>query len=388
LLNKIKARLNRNKASEYPAHGSPESGKGGELAQLRERLAEKNQRLKRTRRQLAKKDRVIADLRAELIATKGNGSTSPSSGEAMPVFFVLGLAKSGTSWLMRTLDSHPEILCKGEGKFFGKDSPRSLHGALANSEELQKWFGLNPWTRNTKDPHLQDLMRLIVNYLMEEKLRKSTKKLVGDKTPFLSEEMVDEVAAICPNAKVIHIVRDGRDVAVSSVFHRWNNATDQGGPFKLTSEQMAKREAYRSDPRTFVDSGNSIFSEGNVAASAKEWHNKVSRISQDGHALLGDRYYEVHYENLLMNPTTEVQRLLGFLDAASSKEVSQQCVEAASFDKLSKGRKPGEEDSSSFYRKGVAGDWKNYFTGRDKKIFKEEAGDLLIRLGYEEDYDW
>jgi len=36
----------------------------------------------------------------------------------------------------------------------------------------------------------------------------------------------------------------------------------------------------------------------------------------------------------------------------------------------------------------VAGDWRNYFTARDKEIYKEEAGELLIRLGYERDLDW
>ena len=46
------------------------------------------------------------------------------------------------------------------------------------------------------------------------------------------------------------------------------------------------------------------------------------------------------------------------------------------------------EDPSSFFRKGVVGDWRNVFTERDKYVFKEEAGDLLIKLGYEEDSDW
>jgi hypothetical protein len=41
------------------------------------------------------------------------------------VFFVVGLGKSGTSWLMRTLDGHPEILCRGEGRFFGREWKRS-----------------------------------------------------------------------------------------------------------------------------------------------------------------------------------------------------------------------------------------------------------------------
>jgi hypothetical protein len=68
--------------------------------------------------------------------------------------------------------------------------------------------------------------------------------------------------------------------------------------------------------------------------------------------------------------------------------VVERCVDSASFEKLSRGRERGEEDPSSFYRKGVAGDWKKYFTEEDRRVFKEEAGELLIRLGYEEDLDW
>ncbi len=45
-------------------------------------------------------------------------------------------------------------------------------------------------------------------------------------------------------------------------------------------------------------------------------------------------------------------------------------------------------DPTSFYRKGVAGDWKNLFDERDKEIYKEEAGELLIRLGYENNGSW
>lgn len=41
--------------------------------------------------------------------------------ESAPVFFVVGFPKSGTTWLMRTLDRPPEILCQGEGRFFGRN---------------------------------------------------------------------------------------------------------------------------------------------------------------------------------------------------------------------------------------------------------------------------
>ena len=83
-----------------------------------------------------------------------------------------------------------------------------------------------------------------------------------------------------------------------------------------------------------------------------------------------------------------MRRLLGFLGADSGEEAARKCVEAASFEQLSGGRSKGEEDSSSFYRKGVAGDWRNHFTEEDRRVFKEEAGELLIRLGYERDLDW
>ena len=39
-------------------------------------------------------------------------------------------------------------------------------------------------------------------------------------------------------------------------------------------------------------------------------------------------------------------------------------------------------------RKGVSGDWREVFTERDKRIFKEEAGELLVELGYEDDLGW
>jgi Sulfotransferase family len=46
-------------------------------------------------------------------------------GSNTPVFFITGVGKSGTSWLMRMLDGHPEILCKGEGRFFAADWRRA-----------------------------------------------------------------------------------------------------------------------------------------------------------------------------------------------------------------------------------------------------------------------
>ena len=64
-------------------------------------------------------------------------------------------------------------------------------------------------------------------------------------------------------------------------------------------------------------------------------------------------------------------------------------MDTCSFERFAEGRKRGEANVQSEYRKGIIGDWKNYFTDRDKDQFKaSEAGRLLIELGYEKDNDW
>ena len=301
-----------------------------------------------------------------------------------PKFFIVGQAKSGTSWLMNLLNAHPEIFCRGEGKIFGKSSPRSLHGALSRSEQLQTWLGRNPWTWQDDDPDLEEILGVVADYLMTKKLAKTRKRIVGDKTPLLSTEVVGEVSKIMPGAKVIHIIRDGRDVAVSTVHHRWNHATDQGGPIPLSPEQTEKREAYRADPSAFGAGKQSIFSEGQASEMARNWNGFVKRAVEDGQNLLGEDYHQIRYEDLLTSPVEEARRILRFLDADASEETARHCVETVAFEKKAS-RKPGEEDSTSFYRKGISGDWKNYFTDADRAAFEQGAGEMLSELGYERD---
>src|SRR5215216_4936957 len=328
------------------------------------------------------KDEEISRLHAEIARLRSAPRPASSSTEDAPIFFLIGRSKSGTSWLMRLLNFYPEILCRGEGMFFDKDSPRFLLRGLARS----------PWTRQAPDEGLKSMLGTFVSRAMMQRLegargRVGTKRIVGDKSPFKSANTVKDIGTFCPGAKVVHIIRDGRDVAVSSAHHRWNNATDVGGHRNLTPDQVAKREAYRSDPSAFLTTGESIFAEGHVAEIARSWKESVGGTVENA-ASLGENYYELRYEDLLAEPIAEVRRLLGFLGADSGEKVAKECVEAASFEQLSGGRAQGEEDSSSFYRKGIAGDWKNHFSEEDKRVFKEEAGKLLIRLGYEKNLDW
>lgn len=58
------------------------------------------------------------------------------------------------------------------------------------------------------------------------------------------------------------------------------------------------------------------------------------------------------------------------------------------FVKASGGRTPGDEDSHAHYRKGIHGDWANYFRPQHRLAFIERYGDLVERLGYETSSDW
>jgi hypothetical protein len=209
--------------------------------------------------------------------------------------------------------------------------------------------------------------------------------MVGDKSPLLDEEFMREVGAVYPEARVIHIIRDGRDRTVSSMHRGWRRAS-QGYLHRLSREELARGEALRGSPQGLTKTG--VFTEERLRQAARHWRLLVGRAIEDGPALFGDRYAEVRYEDLLEHPHQEVRRLLAFLGVHTEGKLVERCVSSASFEKLSKGRERGQEDPSSFYRKGVAGDWKNYFTEEDRRIFKEEAGELLIRLGYERDLGW
>lgn len=345
--------------------------------------------------------RRVAGKDGELDPTREVARVPRSPRESTPVFFIVGHQKSGTTWLMKMLDSHPEILCQGEGRPFGREwrqeqlkkrrasyPPTSLYNAIASSEDLRYWVERSVWSkRDDADQHLANLTRLAVEYFLTQQLLKSGKKLVGDKTVLHEAEIVEEIGTIFSEAKVIHIVRDGRDVAVSQTHHKWNQAEDQGGGGKINPDQLAKREAYRQDPRALLEKGEGIFPEGWLTNHAAKWSDKVSKAAKDGPALLGANYAEVRYEDLLERPEEEIGRLLEFLGADASERVVRQCVDAASFEKLSEGRKRGQE-AASFFRKGIAGDWKNTFTEKDKRDFKVAAGDLLVELGYEENHDW
>jgi hypothetical protein len=167
---------------------------------------------------------------------------------------------------------------------------------------------------------------------------------------------VPYIRSIFPEAKLIIIYRDGRDVVVSDRLMRANL------PIQPWS---AKR------PWTFTE-------------SVYNWRQLV-----EDQLRYTEQYgiYTCAYEALLQEGESVLQELLEFLSIPSDLDTVKDMLYQSSFPFLT-GRQRGEEDPTSFYRKGVAGDWKHHFTEDDKKLFKEIAGDVLIKLGYEKDFNW
>jgi hypothetical protein len=90
---------------------------------------------------------------------------------------------------------------------------------------------------------------------------------------------------------------------------------------------------------------------------------------------------KIHFEDLIHDRFGTLNRIIDhFLDRVPLT-ISRETI----LDSLESSINPSK---SPTFRSGRTGEWKKYFTDEHKKIFKDVAGDLLIRLGYEENNDW
>jgi hypothetical protein len=290
------------------------------------------------------------------------------------IFFIVGHPKSGTTWLSKILNSHPEVCCNYEGHFFFRDDGfLTLSNSLRSSVELRNWAErtYNQWSSDI-DKEISVFVKLIVQYYMQAVAEKTGKRIIGDKSPTYQ---LKEMAELFPDAKVIHILRDGRDVAVSMAFHR----------SKETDRYMSPKMAAQLDEhmRTLnMSESLSGLPDDFVAHAAKIWREEVTQCMTDGREKFGNNYREVTYEDLIALPSVTVEKLFAFIGVLHDPQTVNECLRKASFKKLSGGREQGVQDNKSFFRKGIAGDWKNTFTEKNLKTFDDISGDLMKTLGY------
>lgn len=300
--------------------------------------------------------------------------------------------RSGTTWLHAMLNTHPEIVMRNEGWFLN-DLGCSAEQWL-DEAAFRVWAELGSskgtWLAGTDtETAVTMVQRAMVDAIMRHSAMKDTwkdmsqLKWIGDKTTTHYTAKVDTLHRLFPEARFLCMVRDGRDVVVSDHFMRLRdkdfNAYPGTGP----------EEARRAFAKYYEGSGPDcpFFSQDTLGMLLDNWVRSI-KGGLRARELYGAGCYQIKYEELVEDPK-RLGGLLQFLGVKSDPGTVDWIVDTCRFERFAEGRKRGEADPNSEYRKGIIGDWRNYFTERDKEQFKRsEAGRLLIELGYEKDDGW
>jgi hypothetical protein len=203
--------------------------------------------------------------------------------------------------------------------------------------------------------------------------------------------------------KGFHVIRDPRDVVISGYFsHKFSHpAREDLNPWMVKQRELLTHVDLEEGLLLEIAFNEAVFE------AMRTWNYNDPKV------------YESRYETLTVQPQQEFKRIFEFLGIAvpdfdvfsmaglmlnkleqkllghpmrprnrCPKFFFQRILSVNSFETYAKGRKKGEEDAQSHFRKGVAGDWKNHFTPKVKDVFKERYGQLLIDLKYENSLDW
>ncbi|MCX6057530.1 MAG: sulfotransferase [Chloroflexi bacterium] len=298
-------------------------------------------------------------------------------------FFIFGHARSGTTLLMRLARLHPEVHCNYQAHFFTR---QPLLKSLVNTPEAEEWLTRksNRWNQGVDLSPL--VLRASADFILERDAAREGKMIVGDKSPSstIHGQAVRDMQAVYPDAKLVYIVRDGRDVLISE---RFRNFVEESK--FLTREDKRIIADLKVDSVPFTDGRRSIFNEAFIRRAAKGWVKNLQETEDEGRRLFDGNYYGLRYEDLLQTPFDEMSKLWIFLGV---KNVDSFLVENIKAEMESN---PDEEwqakrneGIASFLPKGQAGNWSRLFTEMDKSIFKEVVGEMLVKWKYEKDLNW
>ena len=268
-----------------------------------------------------------------------------------PPLVLLGVSRSGTTLLRVILDRSPGIAIPDESFFVPllarrhrrKVDPQRFLDDLARLPVLAEW-GLSP---EDVSPRLRPGLRVgeAIAAIFEAYAEKEDKPRWGDKTPMYMRHL-PLLERLFPDAQYVHLVRDGRDAAVSFL---------------------------RMPEGTFTRTWAHPESAGEFAAL---WRIEVEGARQLGRRVASERYHEARYEQLVAEPEETVREICAFaripfepamLEYAGAVDVS---------------RKPHQQRLLQPPTTGVR-DWRSELPEEDARAFEAVAGDLLADFGYE-----
>lgn len=192
---------------------------------------------------------------------------------------------------------------------------------------------------------------------------------------YMHHEWFRSVVPPDPNQRVFVVIRDLRDTLVSWYF------------------SMRKSHELIGEPRgdeiitSYRDRLESATLEEGLCICIDERLEDFALIQRSWIRHRDDADLILRYEDIVANEFAAFESLMRFAEIDVDDAAKREAIERESFARRT-GRKRGEEKADAHHRKGVAGDWKNYFTPRVTELFKERFGDVLIETGYETDVAW
>jgi hypothetical protein len=266
-------------------------------------------------------------------------------------FFIVGSARSGTTLLRLMLNAHPEVAVPSESRFVvefweGRDEvdvDRFLK-KLAAYHLFAHWQVPIDAVRTEIGDVASCRYSDAVAAAYRAFARAHGKSRWGDKTPRYVEH-IPFLAGLFPGARFVHMMRDGRNVALS----------------------------YANVP----------FGPKTVARAARLWARRVEVGIRDGRALPQGHYLELTYERLIADSESEIGSLCSFLDLKFDPGMLDH-TERARDVILDRARKYNPLITQ---RPGAgASDWTRAMKPSHVKVFEAVAGNALDTAGYERRY--
>ncbi len=270
--------------------------------------------------------------------------------------FIVGVHRSGTTLLRFMLNSNPRIYIPPESDFIPRFFGRAPQGALSQRRIawlleiiftryrlVKEWQGEPPDPAEFATAMTEPTPAAFLEVLYGRYAQQQGAQRWGDKTPIYASYM-DLIATIFPHAQFVHIIRDGRDVALSML------------------DKWGEKEFH-------VD----------IYFAARNWQRRIRQAQASGARLGPECYYEMRYEALVEDPEAELRPLCQFLSERYLPEMAQphrlgrQQISAGDF------HAPLRQPPST----SRVGRWQQEMAGADLRLFQRVAGDLLADLGYE-----
>ena len=182
---------------------------------------------------------------------------------------------------------------------------------------------------------------------------------------FARPEAVNRVCSA--NFVPYFIFRDPRDVVVSHVFY----VTDM-------EARHVHHDYYQSLPDFDARLMVSILGRPELDV---EFPDIAARFAPYLDWLDHDEVLSIHFEDLINHRASALTRIMDHCLARAPLPFPRELI----LDSLESSINPSR---SPTFRSGKTGEWKKHFTEEHKRIFKDVAGELLIRLGYEKDLGW